>query len=137
MDERTKSKVLNYVVKTLSEQTPFVKSTSDIIEIIRSNDVVISNELFSACRLCPKEDCKARKPRPIAEQTIDPSEIAEYVVRIDEHSLFAVPNPKVNFNLFEHVITQLGRGEYVKLFTERCPYTEEDKKAIVRKFRVE
>lgn len=45
MDERTKSKVLNYVKETLSEQTPFVKSTSDIIEIIRSNDVVISNEL--------------------------------------------------------------------------------------------
>ena len=91
----------------------------------------------SACRLCPKEDCKAREPRPITEQVIDPSEIAEYVVRMDEHSLFAVPNPKVNFNLFEHVITQLGRGEYVKLFTERCPYTEEDKKAIVRKFRKE
>lgn len=92
----------------------------------------------SACSLCPKEDCKAREPRPIAEQAVvDPSEIAEYVVRIDEHSLFAVPNPKVNFNLFEHVITQLGRGEYVKLFTERCQYTEEDKKAIVRKFRGE
>lgn len=92
----------------------------------------------SACSLCPKEDCKAREPRPFAEQAVvDPSEIAEYVVRIDEHSLFAVPNPKVNFNLFEHVITQLGRGEYVKLFTERCPYTEEDKKAIVRKFRGE
>ena len=27
------------------EHSPFVKSTSDIIEIIRSNDVVISNEL--------------------------------------------------------------------------------------------
>ena len=92
----------------------------------------------SACRLCPKEDCKAREPRPINElPEVDPSEIAEYVVRIDEHSLFAVPNPKVNFNLFEHVITQLGRGEYVKLFTERCQYTEEDKKAIVRKFRGE
>lgn len=39
--------------------------------------------------------------------------------------------------VFEHVITQLGRGEYVKLFTERCSYTEEEKKSVVRKFRKE
>lgn len=114
------------------------------IDLVKDAPVYVKENLMcyyyhntSACRLCPKEDCKAREPRPIAELTIDPSEIAEYVVRIDEYSLFAVPNPKSNFNLFEHVITQLGRGEYVKLFTERCPYTEEDKKAIVRKFRGE
>ena len=89
----------------------------------------------SACRLCPKKDCKAREPRPIAEQTIDPSEIAEYFVRIDEQYLFAVPNPKVNFNLFEYVITKLGKGEYSKLFTEKCHYTEEDKQNIIRKYR--
>ena len=89
----------------------------------------------SACRLCPKKDCKAREPRPIYERVFDPCEITEYAVRIDEHSLFAIPNPMINFDLFEYVIQQLGKGEYVKLFTEKCPYTEEDKKNIIRKYR--
>lgn len=115
----------------------FLQELNDAPGYVKENVMCYYYHNTSACRLCPKEDCKAREPRPIAEQVIDPSEIADYVVRIDEFSLFAVPNPKVNFNLFEHVITQLGRGEYVKLFTERCPYTEEDKKAIVRKFRGE
>ena len=113
----------------------FLQELNDAPGYVKENLMCFYYHNTSACRLCPKEDCKAREPRPIAEQAVaDPSEIAEYVVRIDEHSLFAVPNPKVNFNLFEHVITQLGRGEYVKLFTERCPYTEDDKKAVVRKF---
>ena len=115
----------------------FLKELNDAPDYVKENVMCYYYHNTSACRLCPKEDCKAREPRPIAELTIDPSEIAEYVVRIDEYSLFAVPNPKVNFNLFEHVITQLGRGEYVKLFTERCPYTEEEKKSVVRKFRKE
>ena len=115
----------------------FLDFVKDAPGYVKENLMCYYYHNTSACRLCPKEDCKAIEPRPIAEQTVDPSEIAEYVVRIDEHSLFAVPNQKVNFNLFEHVITQLGRGEYVKLFTERCLYTEEDKKAIVRKFRGE
>lgn len=115
----------------------FLDFVKDAPGYVKENLMCYYYHNTSACRLCPKDDCKAREPRPIAEQTVDPSEIAEYFVRIDEHSLFAVPSPKVNFNLFEYVITQLGRGEYVKLFTERCPYTEEDKKAIVRKFRGE
>lgn len=116
----------------------FLDLVKDAPGYVKENLMCYYYHNTSACSLCPKEDCKAREPRTIAEQAaVDPSEIAEYVVRIDEHSLFAVPNPKVNFNLFEYVITQLGRGEYVKLFTERCPYTEEDKKAIVRKFRKE
>ncbi|MBR2060059.1 MAG: hypothetical protein IKB97_05855 [Bacteroidaceae bacterium] len=115
----------------------FLDFVKDAPGYVKENLMCYYYHNTSACSLCPKENCKAREPRPIAEQTVDPSEIAEYVVRIDEHSLFAVPNPKEYFNLFEHVITQLGRGEYVKLFTERCPYTEEDKKAIVRKFRGE
>lgn len=116
----------------------FLDLVKDAPGYVKENLMCYYYHNTSACSLCPKEDCKAREPRHIAEQAVvDPSEIAEYVVRIDEHSLFAVPNPKVNFNLFEFVITQLGRGEYVKLFTERCPYTEEDKKAIVRKFRGE
>ena len=116
----------------------FLDLVKDAPGYVKENLMCYYYHNTSACRLCPKEVCKAREPRPIAEQAeVDPSEIAEYVVRIDENSLFAVPNPKVNFNLFEHVITQLGRGEYIKLFTERCPYTEEDKKAIVRKFRGE
>ncbi len=115
----------------------FIDFVKDAPGYVKENLMCYYYHNTSACRLCPKEDCKAREPRPIADQAVDPSEIAEYVVRIDEFSLFAVPNPKVNFNLFERVITQLGRGECVKLFTERCPYTEEDKKAIVRKFRGE
>lgn len=115
----------------------FLDFVKDAPGYVKENLMCYYYHNTSACRLCPKEDCKAREPRSIAEHTVDPSEIAEYVIRIDEHSLFAVPSPKVNFNLFEHVITQLGRGEYVKLFTERSPYTEEDKKAIVRKFRRE
>lgn len=116
----------------------FLDLVKDAPGYVKENLMCYYYHNTSACSLCPKEDCKAREPRHIAEQAVvDPSEIAEYVVRIDEHSLFAVPSPKVNFNLFEHVITQLGRGEYVKLFTERCPYAEEDKKAIVRKFRGE
>ena len=115
----------------------FLDFVKDAPGYVKENLMCYYYHNTSACRLCPKEDCKAREPRPIAEKTVDPSEIAEYVVRIDEYFLFAVPNPKVNFNLFEHVITQLGKGEYAKLFTERCPYTEEDKKAIVRKFRGE
>lgn len=115
----------------------FLDLVKDAPGYVKENLMCYYYHNTSACRLCPKEDCKAREPRPIAEQTVDHTEMAEYVVRIDEFSLFAVPNPKVNFSLFEYVITQLGRGEYVKLFTERCPYTEEDKKAIVRKFRKE
>lgn len=115
----------------------FLDLVKDAPGYVKENLMCYYYHNTSACSLCPKEDCKAREPRPIAEHTVDPSEIVEYVVRIDENSLFAVPNPKVNFNLFEHVITQLGRGEYVKLFTERCQYTEEDRKAIVRKFRGE
>lgn len=120
--------------KRFEEFLDFVK---DAPGYVKENLMCYYYHNTSACRLCPKEDCKAREPRYIAEHTVDPTEMAEYVVRIDEFSLFAVPNPKVNFSLFEYVITQLGRGEYVKLFTERCPYTEEDKKAIVRKFRGE
>lgn len=115
----------------------FLDLVKDAPGYVKENLMCYYYHNTSACRLCPKEDCKAREPRYIAEHTVDPTEMAEYVVRIDEFSLFAVPNPKVNFNLFEHVITQLGKGEYVKLFTERCPYTEDDKKAIVRKFRGE
>lgn len=116
----------------------FLDLVKDAPGYVKENLMCYYYHNTSACRLCPKEDCKEREPRPVAEKAVvDPSEIAEYVVRIDDSSLFAVPNPKVNFNLFEHVITQLGRGEYVKLFTERCPYTEEDKKSIVRKFRGE
>ena len=116
----------------------FLDFVKDAPGYVKENLMCYYYHNTSACSLCPKEDCKARDPRSFAEQAeVDPSEIAEYVVRIDEHSLFAVPNPKVYFNLFEYVITQLGRGEYVKLFTERCQYTEEDKKAIVRKFRKE
>lgn len=115
----------------------FLDLVKDAPGYVKENLMCYYYHNTSACSLCPKEDCKAREPRPIADQDVDPSEIAEYVVRIDEFSLFAVPNPKVSFNLFENVITQLGRGEYVKLFTERCQYTEEDKKAIVRKFRGE
>ena len=115
----------------------FLDFVKDAPGYVKENLMCYYYHNTSACSLCPKEDCKAREPRPIAEQTVDPSERAEYFVRIDKFSLFAVPNPKVNFNLFEHVITQLGRGEYVKLFTERCPYTEEYRKAIVRKFRGE
>lgn len=115
----------------------FLDLVKDAPGYVKENLMCYYYHNTSACRLCPKEDCKAREPRYIAEHTVDPTEMAEYVVRIDDFSLFAVPNPKVNFSLFEYVITQLGRGEYVKLFTERCPYTEEDKKAIVRKFRKE
>lgn len=115
----------------------FLDLVKDAPGYVKENLMCYYYHNTSACRLCPKEDCKAREPRYIAEHTVDPTEMAEYVVRIDEFSLFAVPNPKVNFSLFENVITQLGRGEYVKLFTERCPYTEEDKKAFVRKFRKE
>ena len=115
----------------------FLDLVKDAPGYVKENLMCYYYHNTSACSLCPKKDCKAREPRPIAEQVVDPSEIAEYFVRIDEFSLFAVPSPKVNFNLFEYVITQLGRGEYVKLFTEKCPYTEEDRKTIVRKFRVE
>lgn len=115
----------------------FLNLVKDAPGYVKENLMCYYYHNTSACRLCQKKDCKAREPRHIAEQTVDHTEMAEYVVRIDEFSLFAVPNPKVNFSLFEYVITQLGRGEYVKLFTERCPYTEEDKKAIVRKFRKE
>lgn len=112
------------------------------IELLKAAPIYVKENVMcyyyhntSACSLCPKKDCKAREPRPIAEKVIDPSEIAEYVVRIDEHSLFAVPNPKVNFNLFEYVIKQLGKGEYAKLFTEKCPYTNEDEKKINEIYR--
>lgn len=115
----------------------FLDFVKDAPGYVKENLMCYYYHNTSACSLCPKKDCKVREPRPITEQAVDPSEVAKYVVRIDEHSLLAVPNPKVNFNLFEHVITQLGRGEYVKLFTERCTYTEEDKKTIVRKFRGE
>ena len=116
----------------------FLDFVKDAPGYVKENLMCYYYHNTSACSLCPKEDCKARETRSFAEQAeVDPSEIAEYVVRIDEHSLFAVPNPKVYFNLFEYVITQLGRGEYVKLFTERCQYTEEYWKAIVRKFRGE
>ena len=118
----------------MSEFDNFIELLKAAPGYVKENVMCYYYHNTSACRLCPKKDCKAREPRPIAEQTVDPSEIAEYVVRIDEHSLFAVPNPKVNFNLFEHVITQLGKGEYIKLFTERCPYTEEDMKNIIKKY---
>lgn len=119
----------------MSDFENFVELLNTAPSYVKENVMCYYYHNTSACRLCPKKDCKAREPRPIAELTIDPSEIAEYVVRIDEHSLFAVPNPKVHFNMFEYIITQLGKGKYVKLFTEKCPYTEEDKKNIIRKYR--
>ena len=118
----------------MSEFDSFIELLKITPSYVKENLMCYYYHNTSACSLCPKKGCKAREPRHIAEQTIDPSEIAEYIVRIDEYYSFAVPNPKVNFNLFEHVITQLGRGEYVKLFTEKCPYTEEDKKNIIRKY---
>lgn len=119
----------------MSEFDNFIELLKSAPSYVKENVMCYYYHNTSACRLCPKKGCNAREPRPIAEQTIDPSEIAEYVVRIDEHSLFAVPNPRVNFNLFEYVIKQLGKGEYSKLFTEKCPYTEEDKENIIRKYR--
>ena len=119
----------------MSEFDNFIELLKAAPSFVKENVMCYYYHNTSACRLCPKKGCKAREPRPIAELVIDPSEIAEYVVMITEHSLFAVPNPKVNFNLFEHVIKQLGSGEYIKLFKEKCPYTEEDKKNIIRKYR--
>ena len=118
----------------MSEFDNFVELLKAAPGYVKENVMCYYYHNTSACRLCPKKDCKAREPRPVAEQVVDPSEMAEYVVRIDEYFLFAVPSPKVNFNLFEHVIKQLGKGEYVKLFTEKCPYTEEDKQNIIRKY---
>lgn len=116
----------------------FIKLLKDAPSYVKENVMCYYYHNTSACRLCPKKDCKAREPRPIYElPEVDPSEIAEYLVRIDENSLFAIPNPKVNFNLFEYVITQLGKGEYIKLFTEKCPYTEDDKQNVIRKYRGE
>lgn len=119
----------------MSDFENFIELLKDAPSYVKDNVMCYYYHNTSACRLCPKKDCKAREPRPIYEQVIDPSEIAEYVVRIDENSLFAIPNPNVNFNVFENVITQLGKGEYTKLFTKKCPYTEEDKQNIIRKYR--
>lgn len=119
----------------MSEFDNFIELLKAAPSYVKENVMCYYYHNTSACSLCNKKDCKAREPRPLAEQTIDPSEIAEYVVRIDEHSLFAVPNPKSHFTLFEHVIKQLGTGEYVKLFKEKCPYTAEDKKRINEIYR--
>ena len=115
----------------MSEFNNFIEVLKAAPDYVKENVMCYYYHNISACRLCPKKDCKAREPRPIYElPEVDPSEIAEYLVRIDEFSLFAVPNPKVNFNLFEYVIQQLGKGEYAKLFNEKCTYISEDKKRI-------
>ena len=76
----------------MSEFDNFIELLKDAPSYVKENVMCYYYHNTSACRLCPKKDCKAREPRPVAEQLIDPSEIAEYVVRIDEYSLFAVPN---------------------------------------------
>lgn len=115
----------------MDEFDNFIETIKAAPDYVKENVMCYYYHNVSACRECQKEGCKAREPRPIAEQVIDPAEIAEYVVRIGESTLFAIPNPKVNFSLFEHVIMQLGKGEYAKLFNEECPYTEDDKKRII------
>lgn len=100
----------------------FLERLKDAPPYVKDNVMCYFYHNTSACQDCPKEDCKAREPRQMSVSemeergSFDPGKRAEYLVRICDYYLFAVPNPEVNFGLFEAIIKRLGSGEYAKLF---------------------
>lgn len=100
----------------------FLESLKEAPGYVKENVMCYFYHNTSACQDCPKTDCKAREPRQLTSEEMKkqgafyPGKKAEYLVRICDYYVFAVPNPEVNFGLFEAVIKRLGTGEYVKLF---------------------
>ena len=75
----------------------------------------------SACRDCPKYgSCPSSEPRDIVavdgSADLPPVKLNEYLVRVNDYSCIAVPNPDCLYRQFCDLIRRLGRGEYQKLF---------------------
>lgn len=103
----------------------FLESLKKAPGYVKDNVMCYFYHNTGACQDCPKTDCKAREPRQLSvaemekQGAFDPAKRAEYLVRICDYYVFAVPNPEVNFGLFEAVIKRLGSGEYVKFSIRR------------------
>jgi hypothetical protein len=103
----------------------FLKELDEAPDYVKENTMCYFWHNTSACTKCPKKDCKAREPRrielppKIQQDGIPPVVKAGYMVRLNEWTHFHIPNPETNYNLFCHVIRQLGTGEYIKLFNRK------------------
>lgn len=100
----------------------FLQELNDAPGYVKENVMCYFWHNTSACTKCPKTDCKGREPRRIElpqkiQEGIPPVKKAGYMVKVTDWYCFQVPDPETDYNLFCHVIRQLGRGAFVKLFT--------------------
>lgn len=77
-----------------------------------------------ACQRCPKlEECPRKEPQPmppdIANDPIDPQELAQYTIPVTEYSCVVVPNPKTFYPLFCERIKDLAMGKYTEEIKKR------------------
>lgn len=115
----------------------FLQELNEAPDYVKENVMCYFWHNTGACTKCPKTDCKVREPR-----RLEPSDkrLSHINVSVCDHYWFSVPNPKTDYELFCHVIKQLGRGEYVKLFNppaEKPPVlNEKEREEFIKKLGV-
>lgn len=115
----------------------FLQALNDAPGYVKENVMCYFWHNTGACTECHKTECKVREPRPF-DGTVTKKD--GYPVKVCDLYWFSVPNPETDYALFCHVIKQLGRGEYVKLFnppTEKPPVlNEKEREKFIKKLGV-